>query len=453
MTPKTVLDATFNTDFAQADVDRQIVNLTRFSVLFPERRQFFLENAGLFTAGISQHFRPFFSRRIGLEDNGLPIAMEAGARLTTRSRSQSAGLLFVRQGESIVADHSTFAVGRYVKNLPKQSRVGAILATRFDERHSGSTPANSVGGVDWYVNFSPTVYVRGMLAASATSGAGGNGVAGSVDLSHEGNRVVTWWVEEFSGPQFTAATGFIERADAIRAKPGLLVDYRPKWRPTAIRNFRYGFTGDVYHRASDGRFQEASWPIRWSTVFNGGSSVLVSATPTWQQLDAPFRPLTAVTVAPGHYRYVRWNANVTSDPSARFGGKLDLVTGPFYDGGLHVATLQGRASFGPRLALIGTYELDALHGVGGTDATTHLFAPEVRAALNPRIQVSAFYQRNTAARLSTLNARFSWEFLPLSYLYVVYNGRSPLAALMDPHPPITPTERALIVKLVWLRQL
>jgi hypothetical protein len=455
VTPTTVLDATVNTDFAQADVDRQVVNLTRFSVLFPERRQFFLENAGLFTAGISQHFWPFFTRRIGLDDDGVPIRMDGGARLTTRSQSQSAGLLFVRQGESSATDHSAFGVARYIKNLPRQSRVGAILVTRHDKLRANHAMTNSVGGVDWYVNFSPTVYVRGMLAASATTGGGGEGLAGSVDLSHEGNRVVTWWVQEFSGAEFKADAGFVQRPDAIRTKPGYLVDSRPRWRPASIRNFRWGFTGDVFHRASDGEFQEASWPISLSTVFTDGSSIRVSATPTWQRLDAPFRPLTNVVVTPGRYQYIRWNGNVTTDPSARFGGRADVVTGDFYDGRLHVMTLQGRASLGPKLSMIATYELDALREVGSDrrDVMTHLVAPEIRAAFNPRLQVSAFYQHNTAARASTLNARFSWEFLPLSYLYVVYNGRSPLPALTLPRLASVSTDRALIVKLVWLRQL
>ena len=80
LTPNTVLDATFNTDFAEADVDRQVINLTRFSVFFPEQRPFFLENASLFSAGLEREVRPFFSRRIGLDDDGTPIPIDAGLR-------------------------------------------------------------------------------------------------------------------------------------------------------------------------------------------------------------------------------------------------------------------------------------------------------------------------------------------------------------------------------------
>lgn len=132
VTPNTVVDATFNTDFAQADVDRQVVNLSRFSIYFPERRQFFLENASLFSAGWNGNIEPFFSRRIGLDESGAPIPINAGLRLTNRSAKRSIGALLVNQDETTNYPSSTFAVARYSENVGEQNRIGALVTSRFN---------------------------------------------------------------------------------------------------------------------------------------------------------------------------------------------------------------------------------------------------------------------------------------------------------------------------------
>ena len=132
ITPNTVVDLTYNTDFAQADADRQVNNLTRLSVFFPERRQFFLENASLFAAGLSpiddyyggqQIIQPFFSRTIGLSSDGRPIPIEAGFRVVNRSLKSNSGLLYVRQREVENSLATNFFVGRYSQNIGKIGRA------------------------------------------------------------------------------------------------------------------------------------------------------------------------------------------------------------------------------------------------------------------------------------------------------------------------------------------
>jgi hypothetical protein len=124
VTSNAVLDLTVNPDFGQTDVDRQVVNLTRFSVFFPERRQFFQENRGNFFSGNGGRFEPFFSRRIGLDQDGNPIPIIAGARLTMRGRRGSLGALGVSQEAAGASPASEFGVVRYVANFGAQSRIG-----------------------------------------------------------------------------------------------------------------------------------------------------------------------------------------------------------------------------------------------------------------------------------------------------------------------------------------
>ncbi|MBL0134407.1 MAG: carbohydrate binding family 9 domain-containing protein, partial [Chitinophagaceae bacterium] len=152
--PNTVMDLTVNTDFAQADADRQVNNVTRFSVFFPERRQFFLENASMFGVGVgpnedlsggNMRIRPFFSRRIGLDDSGNPIPIEAGGRLVYRSTKRNAGVLAIRQRGYNGSDPTNFFVGRFSENFGEQNRIGGLVTIK---NQSGGT--NIVSAVDGF---------------------------------------------------------------------------------------------------------------------------------------------------------------------------------------------------------------------------------------------------------------------------------------------------------------
>jgi len=150
--PNSVIDFTFNTDFAQADVDRQVVNLTRFSVLFPERRQFFLEGNEIYRMAAWDELQPFFSRRIGLDDSGNPIPIDAGIRFTNRNEKQSIGLLAIRQRENGDTPASNFAVARYSANLSSQGRIGGMATLRHDEANAaGESTTNVTDTSDGFV--------------------------------------------------------------------------------------------------------------------------------------------------------------------------------------------------------------------------------------------------------------------------------------------------------------
>ena len=135
MNPRTVLDLTVNTDFAQADVDRAVNNLERFNIFFPERRQFFLENSGIWAGGLQQSIRPFFSRRIGLQGafNATPAPIDVGARFTQRTTKNALAGLYVRQRETDNSAAANFGVFRYLKNYGRENNVGVMVTHRLDE--------------------------------------------------------------------------------------------------------------------------------------------------------------------------------------------------------------------------------------------------------------------------------------------------------------------------------
>lgn len=162
MNTYTSLEATVNTDFAQADVDRQVINLNRSSVFFPERRQFFLDNASLFAVGQDGIVQPFFSRRIGLDENGNPQKINGGLRFIHQTGKQALGALIINQKDNDTSTNSWFAVMRGQKNMGANGRIGSLITFRHDEK---TNTTNTVLSIDGFMRPSVPFYLRPMLSA------------------------------------------------------------------------------------------------------------------------------------------------------------------------------------------------------------------------------------------------------------------------------------------------
>ena len=195
VTPNTVIDLTYNTDFAQADADKQVNNLSRLSVFFPERRQFFLENASLFATGLSpidnfyggqQIIQPFFSRTIGLSSEGRPLPIEAGFRIVNRSLKNNSGFLYVRQREADGNLATNFTVGRFSQNIGKQHRIGGIITWKNDAVHD-----NLTGSVDGFFRINESTNINTM--AMFSEGTKQNlGYSAHYQLAHKGINWQYW---------------------------------------------------------------------------------------------------------------------------------------------------------------------------------------------------------------------------------------------------------------------
>ncbi|WP_052733008.1 carbohydrate binding family 9 domain-containing protein [Hymenobacter terrenus] len=426
LNPHAVLDLTVNTDFAQADADRQVINLRRFNVFFPERRQFFLENAGLF-APSTPLFQPFFSRTIGLGDNGLPLPLTGGARYTDRTVGRGIGGLYVRQKEDDFAggqNPAHFGVGRYLKNYGKQNNVGLLVTSRYDEAGQGrASGQNTTFTVDGLIRPSQPLTVQYLLSGSLDRGPGGEGLAGYVQASYSTNQFFISTSHSLISARYRPAMGFVARQDLIYHNPYGYLIWRPSWKPKFIRSIEPDFSADIYQGASDGRFQEGVFSM--SPVFfllQNGGSVYVKLEHNRQNLPVDFDPV-GILIAKGSYRYNRIEARFATDPSSKLYFRATGSSGGYYNGTLRRAdgSLRYSASAHAALSLDGEY--NALRGVGIEKANQEawLLGPELRLALNPRAQLTAFYQYSSAARLARWNVRASWEFQPLSYVYLVFN--------------------------------
>ncbi|MYH21883.1 MAG: carbohydrate binding family 9 domain-containing protein [Acidobacteria bacterium] len=449
MTPNTVLDLTYNMDFAQAEVDRQVINLDRFSVFFPERRTFFLESAGLFDTGLDV-ISPFYSRRIGLDADGMPVPVTGGARVTHRSTRSSGGALFVRQEGVGSVDGTVFGVGRYVRNVGARGRLGGLVATRHDQGlPTGASALNTVGAVDWFFRPTTNLSTRGMVSRSFTEGSGGDGWAGHAWVGNNAPWGYIGWLQEYIGPEWEPRSGFRFTNDVIVTSPAVILDLRPDWLPDWARSYNPGVTFFFFNEATSGDFFSGFVNVRPVTFrLENGGEVAVWFRPEWQRLDEPFRPIPGLSVPPGDYRFTRWTAMASHDPSAPVTGSARFTTGPFYDGWLDRSELSAKVILSSHVVGLASWERNRFRGIAGSDGTTHLFMPELRLALNPRFEVSGIWQYNTAVEASSLNVRLSWEFRPLSFLYVVYGDN----ASHDEALHFFPTRRRLIIKGTWLWQ-
>jgi hypothetical protein len=255
-------------------------------------------------------------------------------------------------------------------------------------------------------------------------------------------------VADFVSEQYNPDMGFVFQKNVVRHSPGGYYIWRPKKIPW-IRRSDPGVFFNYNHDASDPtNFQQANiyiFPVY--TWFKDNSFIEMSLTPTWQNINFQFAPL-GIEIEQGSYFYTRYNIWYYSDQSAKISINSSVNWGEFYDGnrtsfngGLRIAPI-------PQAALTLNYELNDITnlGVENEDIRTHLTTIGSRFALNPRVQLSAFYQYNTFDEQGRWNVRASWEYQPLSFIYLVFNDTQ-IDSFEDPFQ-----EQQFISKITFLKQ-
>ncbi|MEM1002101.1 MAG: DUF5916 domain-containing protein [Bacteroidota bacterium] len=453
--PNSVLDLTYNTDFAQADVDRQVINLSRFSVLFPERRQFFLEGNEIYRMAAWDNLQPFFSRRIGLDNSGNPIPIEAGARFTNRSPKQSIGALVIRQDESNTQPAANFAIGRYSRNIGGQNRIGALATFRYDEDNAeGSSNYNTTLTVDGFLRPTQKINAFWMVSGSKNSGVENNeGYSGALWAYYSDNLLYVGLVESLVSENYDPKVGFIDTNNYLLTSPAASLKLRPKWLPKFIRQFSPGITTFFYHYLDDLTFREGFASLRpMSFEFQDGSLIEYAYRLNWQSLREPFSPL-GITINAGDYSYQRHIFRYRGDFSKKLAFSATYNFGDFFDGQLNTLSASLRIAPIPHISLNANYEYNKISalGINNVSTETNLLGTELRLALNPRLQLITFYQYNTSNNSSTINSRLSWEYLPLSYLFIVFNDNR-FDGFDSDLSPVTFQNTQGIIKLTFLKQ-
>ncbi len=431
VTSSMTFDLTYNTDFAQVEIDEQQVNLTRFGLFLPEKREFFLEGQGVFdfagsgggrrlggAASLIPHV--FFSRRIGLSE-GTPEPVQLGGRLMGRVGPLSVGLLNIQTESAHVgnAEATNFSVVRIKSDVLRRSNVGVILTNRS---HSlTGEGANLVYGADANMLFFENVQLNAFFARSSEAETGGDRNSYRAQAQYDSDRYGIQGEILRVGDAFSPEVGFLLRDDFRRT----FASARFSPRPTSnryVRKLSWEASVDRFVTGADILETRKEMGI-FSVEFNSSDQLSIDFSRNLEFLDEPFEVADDLVVSAGRYRFNEANLGLQLGPHRKVSGMLNLSRGGFFDGDRTGIGYTGRVELNSQFAVEPRVSFD---WISLPSAKTRVTLLGVRPILTitPRMYIGALVQYNSSTEALETNFRWRWEFEPGSDLFVVYtDGR------------------------------
>jgi hypothetical protein len=441
VTSSMTLDLTYNTDFAQVEVDEQQINLTRFNLLFPEKRPFFLENRGLFAVGRPGEIDLFFSRRIGINESGTLIPIQAGARLTGKAGGVNVGFLNMQTERVGSTAANNFTAARVNKDLRNRSSLGAMFVNRTATGSiAGDGNYNRTFGVDGKLGIHEAITVSGFAARTQTPGLTGRDHAFSTAFDFRNRQYETTVSYAEVGDDFNPEVGFLERPDGYR-QTSLVFRRRirtPALAKLGLREFEPHASYESYW-GFDGFQETATLHIdgRWDFE-NGNSLTSAALNVQYEGLREPFEVYPGVVVPEGQYRSPFFLMQGNTDRRKWLSAGLSMNIGGFLSG--------NQVSLGPSLTIRRGGRLTSTLRWTRNDIdrpqgqfVTNLGSGRVTFNFSTLINASALVQYNDRTRRWSTNLRFNWLRTAASGLYVVYNDTEAFNGL-------GPVSRAFIIK-------
>jgi hypothetical protein len=420
LTSSLTLDATYNTDFAQVEVDEEQVNLTRFNLFYPEKRPFFLENSGIFEFGTPREVELFFSRRIGISSSGTEIPIHGGARVTGKVGRFSLGLLDM-ETQSIHDDGiagNNFSVGRVRREFGRRSAVGGIMVARTATGTlARDGDRNATYGVDATIGFGEKFTLFSYLARSSTPGRAGRDHAGRFELEYLSRVVEARGGYTEVGEDFNPEVGFLKRAGYRKAEYGIWWNPRPKWGP--VRRLNPHVTGEQY-LDFDGTHQSGTAHQDFRVEFKDGSDMSFARNYYFDRPQKTFTPFAGVSFAPGPYSFSEWSLTYTSNQSAPAFWSGNLATGSFYSGRLRTSALSGGVRYGSNFLVSFRYVRNDID-LGARSVTSNLAGLRVNYSFSPKSYVQSLVQYNNQVHQLSGNFRFAYLLTSSTGLFIVYN--------------------------------
>ena len=418
VTQSLTLDLTYNTDFAQVEVDEQRTNLTRFPLFFPEKRPFFLENAGIFSAGTPQAVDLFFTRRIGIDSAGQPVPIVGGGRLTGRVGDFTVGALQIFTENSGTQEAMAYSVGRVQRELGGRSRIGVLGVQRMGT--SQTTDWNRVIGVDGRVGIRDAWTIDWWDARSATPRSDHDAEAFSARLGYETGSWSNLARVIQVGRDFDPEVGFLNRGGGYRFFETTIMWKKRLPNSSWLKDFHphLGYRG---YYGLDGYRQEDRIHIdltEWYT--SSGANLGPEVNVEHQGLQQPFAIASTVTLPVGSYDYTSVGFDGATNPSAPLSANLRADVGGFYNGTRRGGSLTLAARRGSSLTTSLLVEYNDVRLKQGS-FTRVLVAPRVAYFFTPRIMVQTLVQYSNQVRAWTANARFSWLSTAGTGLFIVFN--------------------------------
>jgi hypothetical protein len=443
VTQNLTADFTYNTDFAQVEVDEQQVNLTRFALFFPEKREFFLEGAGLFEfAGTGTGNVPalFYSRQIGISQ-GRPVPIDAGGRLTGKIGKFAVGLLNVRtedqQARAVPA--TNFSVVRLRRDVLRRSNVGLLYTRRSQSIFVPG--ANDTVGADATFGFRNDVNITTYLAKTTTPGITSNDTSYRTQFVFSGDRYGFTADRLAVGAGFNPEVGFVRRRDFKETFGSARFSPRPR-NSRKIRRYTSQVSYD-YITDSDDRLDTRSVTGSFGITLQNGDSFDASVDNTLEVLPGPFRIARGVTIPAGEYTYNQFVTSYLFGLQRRIAGTVSFEQGSFYGGDrTAVGYRAARIEVSPQISVepsVSIVRVDLPEG----SFTSRLMSSRATFTVTPRMFVSGLAQYNSSSHTVSSNLRLRWEYHPGSELFVVYTDEHDTGA---PNFPLV-SNRAFSVKI------
>ena len=449
VTSSLTMDITYNTDFAQVEADEQQVNLDRFSLFFPEKRAFFLENAGLFSAGENTYYGPdiemFFSRRIGIV-NGNRVPILGGGRLTGDLRGFKLGILNMRTGSvKNVSDGDDYGVFRLKKELPNRTYFGGMVTRKKGLGDDGYI--NQSYSIDGALGIGDAIQLIG-FAAKTDPAPGIKGNNDSYAYVLEANRNTQSFTNQIRysevGKNFNPEMGFVKRLGYRKVLFRILNRTRPK-DFFGILELRPHITYWGYWKLEDG-FQETGFlhiDNHWE--FRNGFRIDTGINFTKEGVVDSFQIVSGKWVPPSTYDnkelHIRTNTNLTKPFS------IILVTkiGGFFNGDRKNFDTTLRYRFGDRFTSEVISKYNDVKLDDGGEFITHLMRGRLTYALSSNIYIQSLLQYNNQSDEWSMNWRFIWQQSAATGLYIVYNEAQDYDGI-----PITKSTKSFVLKYSYL---
>ena len=452
LTQSLTLDATFNTDFAQVEVDDEQINLTRFDLFFPEKRPFFLENAGFFEFGTSREVEIFFSRRIGIDESGEQVPILAGVRMSGKAgRYQIGALDMATRSVTGVTPANNFSVLRVSREYGVRSSFGFIaVGKRVINPFPGyqGSDYNGTFGGDWNIGIGKNTNIFSYVAKSVTPGLHGRDIAYSSSMTYddEHHRVDAGFIEV--GENFNPEVGFLRRAGYRRPTVGYRYTHYPASRKmrSIFPHFQWNgwFTRSTNEKESG--FEHYHIDTRWQ----GGGSLGFAHNRNFERLDKPFEIFPGVVLPPGRYGYGEYVVNYGTDQTARYFVTGNLSAGGFYDGSIRSVNFNAGYRRSQDVVFTGGWVRNWIR-VSTGNFDTDLIGFRFNWTFTPKRYFQTFVQYNSRTGQVGLNTRLALLSTSSTGLFVVYNSRIATYDFFDPHEVQRRTmSRALFIKYNYL---
>jgi hypothetical protein len=447
LSPSVTLATTFLTDFAETENDSRQINLNRFPLFFPEKRDFFLTGSGYFQFGARSAgettFLPFFTRRIGLAADGSQIPLLAGVKLTGEAGPFEFGVLDVQADATAVVDSENLAVARFQYAPGEQTTIG-LLATHGDPSSRGS---NSVAGVDLYhrvPRFVGDMDLRVAMDVVGSTGSGtGDGESFGIDLESRGREWTfeagTRWVSA----GFEPALGFVRRRGTRQSAFAASFDPRiaegETLRQLDLRvQLRRGETWQGETQEVEFRLDQLG--VQW----HSGDQAYLFVSRAFERVEADFRLFRdSVPVFAGDYWGSRVGGTFVSSLGRSWNGTVSLSTGDFFDGRSDEAAVEAQWRTGPLLHLGLGYQSAAVDLGPGRAFTTHVASGQWDLHFSPALSLRNLVQFDNESNQLGWQARLRWIHAPGSDFFAVVGA----GWLREQDDSLVPTEQAIELKL------